>query len=159
MNKAALRDALVARLEEELALQTAAANASREEATDSESRQEGKYDMRGQSAAYLAAGQAKLVQEIGEAIGAFRALPSAAAAPGGAVGLGSLVVLEQGGERQAYFVGPARGGLEVELEGVAVTVVTPGSVLGAKLLGRKPGDRIVSQPGPPPRYASLLSVA
>jgi hypothetical protein len=159
VNKAALRDAIVARLDEELALQTAAANESREEATDAESRQEGKYDMRGQSAAYLAAGQAKLAAEIAEAIGAFRALPSAAAAPDGAAGLGSLVTLEQGGERNAYFIGPARGGLEVELEGAAVTVVTPGSALGARLIGRRSGDRIVSQPGPPPRYATVLSVA
>ncbi|HVW21767.1 MAG TPA: transcription elongation factor [Opitutaceae bacterium] len=159
MNKAALRDAIVARLEEELALQTAAANESREEATDSESRQEGKYDMRGQSAAYLAAGQAKLAKEIADAIGAFRALPSAAAAPNGAAGLGSVVTLEQNGQRHAYFLGPARGGLEVEAEGAAVTVVTPASALGSRLIGRRAGERILSQAGPPPRYASVLSVA
>ena len=67
MDKAALRQAMVERLEAELAVLVAAANTSKDEATDQESRQEGKYDMRGQSAAYLAAGQAKLATELAEA--------------------------------------------------------------------------------------------
>ena len=54
MQKSAVRDAIVAQLQRELALQSRAANEAREEATSEESKSEGKYDMRGQEAAYLA---------------------------------------------------------------------------------------------------------
>ena len=74
MDKSALRLAIIARLESELALQTAAAHASKSEATDADSRAEGKYDMRAQSAAYLAAGQARFAAEISEAIAAYHAM-------------------------------------------------------------------------------------
>jgi transcription elongation GreA/GreB family factor len=157
MNKAALRDAVIARLETELELQTAAANSSREEATDAESRAEGKYDMRGQSAAYLAAGQAKLTAEIADAIAAYRTLPLTPFPMGGAIGIGAVVTIEAGKQRTAYLLGPARGGLEVEVGGVPVTVVTPGSALGQRLLGRRVGDRIVARPGVPPVDAAIIA--
>ena len=72
MDKAALRRAILAQLEAELATLTTAAHDAHAEATDEENRAEDKYDMRSQSAAYLAAGQAKLATELGEAIGAYR---------------------------------------------------------------------------------------
>jgi len=61
MDKCALTRSIISQLEAELTLQTEAALGSREEATDEESRAEDKYDMRSQSAAYLAAGQSMLV--------------------------------------------------------------------------------------------------
>ena len=68
MDKAALRRAILAQLEAELATLTTAAHDAHAEATDEENRAEDKYDMRSQSAAYLAAGQAKLATELGEVI-------------------------------------------------------------------------------------------
>ena len=53
MDKTALRAALLHQLESDLALQTAAALTSRDEATSEESKAENKYDMRAQEAAYL----------------------------------------------------------------------------------------------------------
>jgi hypothetical protein len=70
MDKAALQKAILAELRSELTLLTDAANTARDEATNEESRAEDKYDMRSQSAAYLAAGQAKLAGEIADAIAA-----------------------------------------------------------------------------------------
>lgn len=150
MDKFALFQAIVARLETELALQTEAAHASRSEATDVDSRAEGKFDMRGQSAAYLASGQARLAGEIAEAIAAYRALPCRPFQQDEALAVGALATLETRGRRSVYFLGPARGGLDLEIEGIPITVITVASSLGRSLLGRRIGETVTlpSRGGP-----------
>jgi transcription elongation GreA/GreB family factor len=153
MDKAALLQLILRRLEAELAVLVAAAHSSKDQATDAESKPDGKYDMAGQSAAYLAAGQAKLATELAEAISAYRLLVLAPAPPGGAAGLGDVVTLEGEKQKTVYFIGPARGGIEIEWEGRNVTVITAVSPLGRQLLGRRLGET-VTLPGPrPPRLA------
>ncbi len=62
---------------------------------------EDKYDMRSQSAAYLAAGQAKLATDIAEAIKGWNALPLRAFGPGDGIASGAVVTLEaRGGGRR-----------------------------------------------------------
>lgn len=139
-DKAALRRAILTHLEAELAVLAAAAQSSRDEATNEENRQEGKYDMRAQSAAYLAAGQSKLATELAEAIAAYRSLSVTPLPPGSAVTVGALLVVESAGRRNRFLLGPARGGLEVPFESDTVTVVTPASPLGRQLLGRTAGE-------------------
>ena len=146
MDKSALRDAIIAQLESELAMQVDAAHTSRQEAIDEENKAEDKYDMRSQSAAYLAAGQAKLATEIAAAVGAYRALPVGPFS--GPISTGALVTLSAGNRVLLVYMGPQRGGMEVTLEGTEVTVVTAASPLGRQLLGRAVGD-IVSLPGRP----------
>lgn len=141
MDKEQIRTALVLKLEQELAVQTHAALDARDEATSAESKSEGKYDMRSQEAAYLAEGQARLATEIATAINLFRTLPLAAPADG-RVAAGSLVTLAAGNRRSLYFIGPSRGGLDVEIDGATITVVTPQSPLGRQLLGLRAGDEI-----------------
>jgi transcription elongation GreA/GreB family factor len=140
--KPALRAAILARLEEELATITAGAASSRQEATDAENRQEGKYDMRAQLAAYLAAGQAKVALELQEALAAYRSLSIEELPPGSAVTVGALVSIETNRQAAWFFLGPARGGLEVPLGEESVTVITPISPLGRLLLGKKTGDTV-----------------
>jgi transcription elongation GreA/GreB family factor len=41
-----------------------------------------------------------------------------------------------------YFLGPARGGLDVDCEGKTVTVITPASPLGRQMVGKKLGDTV-----------------
>jgi transcription elongation GreA/GreB family factor len=149
MDKAALLQAILDRLEGERATQTAAAESSRAEATDPDSRAEGKFDMRGQSAGYLAAGQGKLAAEIAEALAAYRALVPRPFQPGEAVAVGAIVTVEAGGERQRFFIGPSRGGLELEIDGAPVTVITGASSLGRSLLGRRAGEPALAAPGQP----------
>jgi hypothetical protein len=146
VDKSALRQAILAKLEAELALQAQAADASRSEATDTDSRAEGKFDMRGQSAAYLAAGQSKLAEEIAGAVATYRALPLRAFASNEAIAVGAVVTLQSRGRDHFYFLGPARGGLEVEVDGTPVTVITAASFLGRSLLGQRHGFTI-SLPG------------
>ncbi|MGH7997187.1 MAG: GreA/GreB family elongation factor [Opitutaceae bacterium] len=156
MDKRKLIAAIVAQLEAERGVIVAAAQSAREEATDPESKQEGQYDMRGQAAAYLAEGQARLAAELAEAIAAFRALPADPLHAGASAGLGSFVVLETAGKAQAYFLGPSRGGLEVAIEGASVLVITPASPLGRQMLGRRAGDPVpLLRPG---AAACVLSV-
>ncbi|HEY1765997.1 MAG TPA: GreA/GreB family elongation factor [Opitutaceae bacterium] len=142
MDKRALARSVIAQLEEELARQTEAAHGSRREATDAENKAENKYDMRSQSAAYLAAGQARLASEIAAALEGWRTLPLEPGRPGQAIAAGSLVTLEGGGRSAAYLVGPHSGGLEARDGAASATVVTPSSPLGRQLVGRRAGDSV-----------------
>jgi transcription elongation GreA/GreB family factor len=150
MDKSALTRSIILQLEAELALQTEAAHGSREEATDEESKAEDRFDMRSQSAAYLAAGQARLASEIAGAIVAWNSLAHRAFGPADRIGAGALVTLEAGGRETVYFLGPQSGGLEArDGESVAI-VVTGSSPLGRQLIGRGVGDvvKIAGHLGP-----------
>lgn len=143
MDKAALRSTILRQLEADLALQTQAALTSRDEATSEESKAENKYDTRGQEAAYLAEGQARLAAEIHESIVIYAALPLPVFGPGDPIALGAVVTLRAAGREQICFLGPRAGGLELTLDGRVVLVLTPASPLGRLLLGRRVGDTLV----------------
>lgn len=146
VNKAALRDAILQQLRQELATQTKAATMARDEAISEESRPENKWDTHSQEAAYLAEGQARLAAEIGASIEIFATLPLPAFGPSEAIAVGALVQLEAGtagsGRRSWYFVGPRAGGIEVNVAGETVLVLTPQSPLGRQLLGKRIGDTV-----------------
>lgn len=142
MDKSALIRSVISQLEAELAVQTEAALGSKDEATNEESRAEDKYDMRSQSAAYLAAGQAKIASEIAAAISAWRTLAPRAFGPGEAIAAGALITLEAGGRSAAFLMGPQSGGLEARDGANAATVVTATSPLGRQLIGRRAGDMV-----------------
>jgi transcription elongation GreA/GreB family factor len=142
MDKSALARSIIAQLEGDLALQTEAALGSRDEATNEESRAEDKYDMRSQSAAYLAAGQARLATEIAEAILAWKTLPLREFAPGEVIAAGALVTLEAKGLLASFLMGPLSGGLEATDGESSATVVTGSSPLGRQLVGRRAGDMV-----------------
>lgn len=142
MQKSAVRDAIVAQLQNELDLQARAAHDSREEATSAESKSEGKYDMRSQEAAYLAEGQARQAAEIAESITHYRALELPDFSFGRPAALGALITLENKGRRAVYFLGPRNGGMEITLGDETCLVVTPSSPLGRQLLGRVVGDSV-----------------
>ena len=159
MSKEALRAAVLAALEAELARQTHAALDARDESISEESRPENKYDTHAQEAAYLAEGQARLAAEISAALSAWRSLQFPA--PGhDRAQLGSLVTLDHGRRQDLLLLGPANGGLVIPSPDGAsreITVVTPSSPVGRALLGRAVGD-ILPPPrksAPAPRIAAL----
>lgn len=147
MDKSALLKAIVEQLANEFALQNEAAEDAHREATNDESRAEDRYDMRGQLAAYLAAGQAKLADEVASAIAAFRNIPVRIFGPQEPAAVGALVRLEARGSKSVYFLGPAHGGLEIQINGDEVMVVTPSSPLGRSLMGRRSGERVTLPQG------------
>lgn len=142
MQKSAVRDAIVAQLQRELDLQARAAHDARDEATSEESKSEGKYDMRGQEAAYLAEGQARLAAELVESMTLFHALDLAELPPGAPAAVGALITLESKGRQSLYFLGPRNGGLDARIDDVTFTVVTPTSPLGRQLIGQRAGASV-----------------
>jgi transcription elongation GreA/GreB family factor len=148
MDKVALLQAIVRELEKERDMLANAANLARDEATNEESRAEDRFDMRSQTAAYLAAGQARMAGETEEAIVAYRNLVPKAFGKEDLISTGALVTLANGSRRSRYFLGPQRGGLELEHEGEPIIVVTAASPLGRQLVGKRVGD-VVLLPGRP----------
>ena len=142
MNKHAVHEQIIQRLRAELSLQAQAAQLARDEATDEESRAENKWDTHSQEAAYLAEGQSRLVAEIGASILAYESLPLRDFAAGSAIDIGALVEAGSGAVPNWYFIGPRSGGIEVEVDGQTVLVITPQSPLGRELLGKRTGETI-----------------
>src|SRR4051812_47874826 len=131
VNKHALRDAILQQLRQELARQTGAAEMARDEAISEESRAENKWDTHSQEAAYLAEGQARLAGEIATSIELYTTLPLSDFSAADAIGFGAVVELASatGDTRAWYFLGPRAGGLELNLTGREILVLTPQSPL------------------------------
>lgn len=154
MQKSAVLDAILTRLDSELETLTRGARASFAAATDPDSKAENKYDTRTLEASYVARGQAQRVSELQAARHSFGLLKAGGA--GDAVRLGSLLALETADHADLYFMGPAEGGIEVNVEGQEIMVITPASPLGARLMGRIVGEKITLPSG---QKAGLKSLA
>ena len=111
-------------------------------ATDPGSKAEGKYDTRSLEASYLAAGQARQVDELAESVRVFETLSLPDFAFDDAVDAGALVEVELNGETQFFLLVPASGGLVIVHEGREVTLLTPDSALYRKLLEMRAGDSL-----------------
>lgn len=143
VDKSRLLKQIVALLDAELARYASSARAAHEEATHEQSRAENKYDTRGLEASYLARGQSKQAAETLEARECYARMAPRSFAAEEPVGIGALVELKGEGERAIYLMGPLAGGREVECDGTEVMVMTPGSPLGALLMGKRAGDQVV----------------
>ncbi len=154
-DKARVLDALRAALREELDAVGRGAAMARDEATSAESRPENQYDTRALEASYLAAGQ-------GERLAAARALSGWAEVstprPSARVEAGALALLDgPAGERWVLFA--PRGGLELAVDGVRLTLISVSSPLGSALAGLGPDDEAeVDSPTGPQTWA-LVAVA
>jgi transcription elongation GreA/GreB family factor len=142
VKKSLLRDAILGQLRQELARQTSAAELARDEAISEESRAENKWDTHSQEAAYLAEGQAKLAAEISANIELYStlALPDFSATD--TIALGAVVELETTAGSTWYFIGPRAGGLDLDVDGRHLLVLTPQSPLGRQLIGRRAGETV-----------------
>ena len=141
MNKRAIIKKITAKLAGELEVYFRAAQFARAEATHEQNKAEHKYDTRGLEASYLARGQSRQAAELEAAIAEFEKLDGRPLAEDQGIGLGALVELEHGGEKNWYFLGPRAGGTEVVQDKKEILVITPQSPLGEQLLGKKAGDQ------------------
>ena len=155
MNKASLRAAILEQLRRNLSLQVGAAQLARDEAISEESRAENKYDTHSQEAAYLAEGQARQAAEIEAHLAHYATLPLPDFSASDAIAVGALVELTGAAKSTWYFLGPRAGGIELQLDGRAILVLTPQSPLGRQLLGKRVGD-LVPAPG---RGAAMQRIA
>lgn len=141
VNKRALIKKFVSALHEELESYARAARSAHAEATDPQNKAENKYDTRGLEAAYLAGAQSRQAAETQAAIEQFEKLALKDFAAADAIDLSAFVEVESRGERMLFFLGPCKGGLEVQHNNKEVLVLTPQAPLGQQLVGRKSGDR------------------
>ncbi|MDF1562954.1 MAG: GreA/GreB family elongation factor [Deltaproteobacteria bacterium] len=156
MEKEAVLRAVRARIEADLEAAIRAQADAVQGATHEEARPENDKDTRGLEQSYLARGLAARVDELEQAKSAFLSISGARSR----VGLGALVVVEdEEGETQVYLVGPAAGGLEVEVEGETVKVITPSSPLGRALVGKGAEDEATVRAPKGVRELVILRVA
>jgi len=141
VEKAAIRDALVARLRAECDKARASAHETRKGATHEESRAENDKDTRGLEASYLARGQAKRVVELEEALTRVRVmeLPDYTERP---LGLGALIEAVVDDEERTFFLAPGGGGEKLSVAERIVHVLTPASPVGRALIGKRAYDEL-----------------
>lgn len=141
MNKAHVTEHLRFALEEQLNTAKIAAQTAHDTATHEESIAETQYDTLGLEAAYLAQGHAERVNECYKEIQLFDPIYNEAVT--GTITISSLVCLEDdAGTQKWFYLGPASGGLTVDIKGITVQVLTPGAPLGKQLLGKQIDDEI-----------------
>ncbi|MCB1070904.1 MAG: GreA/GreB family elongation factor [Kiritimatiellae bacterium] len=159
MNKRTIVNQIIEQLRIKAGLHLTAAKSAHAEATHEEAVAEDKYDTRGLEASYLAAGQARQMEETAAAIQAYASLFVKKFSPGDPVDLTALVTLEVNRERQVVFIGPAGGGVEVQAGKTSVLVITPQSPLGTLLMGKKKGDVFTRTVGPFDDQYRVVSIA
>ncbi len=144
--KSSLLDHIRADLRAQLGRLAKAATEAHAAATDPGSKAEGKYDTRSLEASYLAAGQARQVDELAAALHTFEALSLADFASDADIDAGALVEVDLHGETAFFLLVPASGGLVITHAGDEITLLSPASGLYQKLRGRHCGDSLDSPP-------------
>ena len=156
MNKNDLLSHILVKLESVHQDAIDAARRAHQTATDKENVAENKYDTLGLEASYLAQGQAKRVDECERDVIAFKKLLPLDDSQPTAIGVGSLVVLQQEDDslgaklptsQQYLFLGPTAGGLKVNFLDKEIIIITPTSPLGKTLLGKHIHEQFELQTG------------
>lgn len=140
MGKQELIGEVVGRLRERLGRMLAAGRSAEAYAKDEESRPEDKYDTRSLEASYLAAGQARQVEELAGAVRLLENWTPPGLGEGDRIRLGALVEAEVEGEIAFYLLAPAGGGTSLTYLGCDLLVLTMDSPLAQRLSGRRAGD-------------------
>jgi transcription elongation GreA/GreB family factor len=140
VDKQALREELVGRLEKERDTLIAAQKATSAGVTHDEAKADSDKDTRKTEASYLARGQAKRAQELSADAEKARAMTLRKFTPTDPITISAVVeIADANGKRSAtLFVAPAGGGMS--LGGDAFRVITPRSPLGRALVGAREGD-------------------
>lgn len=143
MNKPRVLQRIIETLEIDLDVAIRAAQTAYETATHEENIAENKYDTLGLEASYLAAGQARRVEEIRQSLTQYRNLTLKPFDELRGIQSGDLIVLESAsGVARQLFLGPDAAGLKVSVDEGLVTVITARAPLGQTLLGKFDGDEV-----------------
>ena len=152
MDKEQIVQAILDRLRIDFETHQTTSKKTRAASNDTETKSEGKYDTRSTEENYLADGLAKKALAAAQAAKAFEDLPFEEFSSTQPIKLGALVKLSFDDDHAWFFLGPAAGGIEIECAGELVTVITPGSPLGSRILGKTEGDLI---PAPKAKIESV----
>jgi Transcription elongation factor, GreA/GreB, C-term len=142
IDKAHVLAELRARLERDLAVAVEAQRRTQSGATHEESRPENDKDTRALESSYLARGQAQRVVELSQALTSVTLLELRRFEPSSVISVSALVGLDDGERTVFYFMAPMGGGLELDVDGHAVRVLTPQSPVGRALVGQRLGSDI-----------------
>ena len=139
MDKINILQAVLAELKEELRRQLAAQETAAAGATHGEAKAETKWDTCGLEQSYLARGHAKQFELLALQVQELRAFvpPDFSGKP---IGVGALVETEMNDFRSLFLLLKYGGGLEIEVDGCEITVITPESPVGAALLEKNQGE-------------------
>jgi hypothetical protein len=159
MDKKSLITTFVKILEDEITVLTAAALATRDAATNEESKPENQYDTRALEASYLAGAQAKRVFEINEVITLFHTSKFIEFTAADPVALTALVTLKLDGKKSTVLMMPKGGGVSCSIAGETVQIVTPSSALGEAIIGLTAGSVAEFEIGPHVRECEIVSVS
>jgi transcription elongation GreA/GreB family factor len=159
MTKAQLQQRILEQLQCDLLIAQRAAQTAYEAATDKANIAENKYDTLGLEASYLAAGQARRLAEIQQALSALQQLPTAEFDPQRGIQLGALVLLVDATEQQRWLLlAPDAAGLKVNDGQREIILITPHAPMGQRLLGKVPGDEFELQIGNQLQQLEILQV-
>jgi len=139
-DKRKVLEALLARMAELAGHMGAIAEGTRKDATHAEAKPENDKDTRALEQSYLARGQAMRVEALIEQREQLKALALDDFSDGRPIGAGALLTLESDEGARCVFLVPFGGGIELDIDGQRVQVITPPSALGALVLGRSEGD-------------------
>ncbi|MCO8163098.1 transcription elongation factor GreAB [Pseudomonas sp. 21LCFQ010] len=143
MDKNHLLHLIVERLQHDLDIAVRAAQTAYEAATHEENIAENKYDTLGLEASYLAAGQARRVEEIRQALSVYQQTAGKPFDEQRGIQVGDLVMLEtEHGDSRQLFLGPDAAGLKIQADDQLITVITSRAPLGHSLLGKAEGDSV-----------------
>lgn len=145
MNKHTVHQLILDKLRVDLDIAERAAQTAYETATHEENIAENKYDTLGLEASYLAAGQARRVEEIRQSLALCQNLPLRAYDEQRGIEIGALLGLEdEKGREQWLFLAPDAAGLKVDLVGATDYRHHPALTAGQKPAGqvrrRRGGD-------------------
>lgn len=158
MNKQDLVAHFIKQLEQDLAAGKESARASREAATDEESKPENQYDTRALEASYLAGAQAHRVVQINEVLVLLQTIKFRDFASTEPVQVGAFVRLEANGKVTQALVLPKGGGVSLKYEGQAVQILTSASSLGEAIMGLRAGEIAEFEVGDQLRSCKILEV-
>ncbi len=158
MDKKALVEKIIEKLEEERKALAEAARNTYEAATHEESHAEDQYDTRGLEASYLAGAQAKRVGELEQFILMVRFLEVKNFNEETPITATALVQLDHDGKISWCFLLPSGGGMTIDFQGLPIQIITPKSPMGEALIGRRAGDLALVDTGKETREYEIVSV-
>jgi len=132
---------IIHQLETDISVAEQAVKSAYDTATHKDCLGSSKYETMSTEASYLVHGQGLRLLEIKRALAYFKQLTLPE--PTSSIALCSWVSLndEQGGQQHLWIAADA-GGLKIQHENTAITVITPQSPLGRALLGKEEGEYV-----------------
>ena len=138
MNKSDILEVIRAECRRTLKHMQDANSAAVEGATDSESRAETKWDTSGLEASYLARGYARQFEELANQYDQLQSI-EVKDFLNKPIGLGALIQCEIEDVATWFFLLPNCGGMELQVLGEEITVITPDSPLAKVLFNKRSG--------------------